>query len=79
MPGGNSPAGAAPNSPRGGASCCGTQEDPTHFVSVAEWPNGQVVDEWRASEGFKQRLAKIRELLDGVSVRAYDLAAEVTR
>jgi quinol monooxygenase YgiN len=54
-------------------------EDPTHFISLGEWPNAQVIDEWRASDGFKQRLGKIRELLDGVSVKAYDLAAEVTR
>ncbi len=55
------------------------KEDPTHFVSVGEWPDEQVIEEWRASEGFKQRLGKIRELLDEVSIRTLDLAGEVGR
>ena len=55
------------------------KDDPTHFVSIGEWPDDQAIEAWRASEGFKQRLGKLRELLDGVSVRALDLAAEVTR
>jgi len=55
------------------------KEDPAHFISVGEWPDEQVIEEWRASDGFKQRISKIRGLLDEVSIRAFDLAAEVTR
>jgi quinol monooxygenase YgiN len=55
------------------------KEDPVRFRSVGAWPNDQVVAEWRASEGFQQRLAKIRELLEEVSIRTFDLAAEVGR
>jgi len=55
------------------------KEDPTHFLSVGEWTDEQVIEKWRASEGFKQRLAEIRGLTDEVSVRAFDLAAEITR
>jgi 2-polyprenyl-3-methyl-5-hydroxy-6-metoxy-1,4-benzoquinol methylase len=53
------------------------KEDPARFRSVGAWPNDQVVAEWRASEGFKQRLAKIRELLEEMGIRTFDLSAEV--
>jgi quinol monooxygenase YgiN len=53
------------------------KEDPTHFRSVGAWPDESVIEEWRASDGFKQRLAKIRELLDDLSIQSFDLAAEV--
>ena len=55
------------------------KEDPTHFVSLGEWPDEQVIEEWRASEGFKRRIGEIRQLVDESSIRAFDLAAEVGR
>jgi len=55
------------------------KEDPARFRSVGAWPDERAVEEWRASEGFKQRLAKIRELLEEVTIRTFDLATEVGR
>ena len=53
------------------------KEDPGHFRSVAEWTDAQVIERWRASEAFKQRLAKIRELLDDVHIYTLDVAVEI--
>jgi len=55
------------------------KEDAARFRSVGAWPDERAVEEWRASEGFKQRLAKIRELLEEVTIRTFDLATEVGR
>ena len=53
------------------------KEDPTHFRSVAEWTDAQVIERWRASDGFKQRFAKIRELLDEVHIHVLDPIVEI--
>jgi quinol monooxygenase YgiN len=53
------------------------KEDPSHFVSVGEWPSENAIKEWRASEGFQQRVSKLRELVDEMRVSAYEPAAEV--
>jgi len=63
--------------PEGWGKLLRDREDPTHFISVAEWPDERVIAEWRASAGFKERLEKIHGLLDEVSIRTLDLAAEV--
>jgi len=55
------------------------KEDLARFRSVGAWPDELAVEEWRASDGFKQRLAKIRELLEEVTIRTFDLATEVGR
>lgn len=53
------------------------KEDPARFRSVGALPDERVVEEWRASDGFKQRLAKLQELVEGVTIRMFDLATEV--
>lgn len=63
--------------PRGWGKLLHDKEDPSRFRSVGEWPDERVVEEWRASDGFTQRLAKIRELLEGMTIRTFDLATEV--
>jgi heme-degrading monooxygenase HmoA len=63
--------------PSGWGKLLRNKEDPTHFRSVGAWPDERAVEDWRASDGFKQRLAKIRELLDELTIRSFDLAAEV--
>jgi quinol monooxygenase YgiN len=63
--------------PEGWGKLLRDKEDPARFRSVGAWPSDHVVAEWRASEGFKQRLAKIHELLDDVTIRTFELAAEV--
>ena len=63
--------------PNGWGKLLRDKENPNHFRSVGAWADERVVEEWRASEGFKQRLAKIRELLDELTIRTFDSAAEV--
>jgi len=53
------------------------KEAPARFRSVGAWPDEHAVEEWRASDGFKQRLAKIRELLEEMTIRTFDVATEV--
>jgi quinol monooxygenase YgiN len=53
------------------------KQDPAHFLSVGEWANEQVIEEWRASEGFKQRIGVIRGLTNEATIRVLDLAAQV--
>jgi quinol monooxygenase YgiN len=53
------------------------KEDPTHFRSVAEWDDEQVIERWRTGEGFKQRMANMRELLDDTKIYVMDPVAEL--
>jgi len=53
------------------------RENPTYFRSVAKWADEQTIERWRTSEGFKERLAKVRELVDDVHIYTLDVAAEV--
>ena len=53
------------------------KEDPTYFRSVAEWADEKVVEQWRTSDGFKQRMAKARELLTDMRIHAMDAVVEV--
>jgi len=53
------------------------KEDPAHFRSVGQWADEYAIERWRTSEGFKERMAKVRELLDDVHIYTLDVAAEV--
>ena len=63
--------------PNGWGKLLRDKEDPARFRSIGAWPDASVVEQWRASDGFKHRLTKIRELLEDVSIRTFDLAVEV--
>ena len=65
--------------PNGWGKLLRDKEEPARFRSVGSWRDERVVEEWRASDGFKQRFAKIRELLEEVTIRTFDLAAEAGR
>jgi heme-degrading monooxygenase HmoA len=52
--------------------------DPQHFVSVALWPDDDMIAKWQASAEFKQRVDKIRELVDRSDIRSYEVAVEMT-
>ncbi len=65
--------------PNGWGKLLRDKEDPARFRSVGAWPDERAVEEWRASEGFKERLAKIRGLLEEVGIRTFELATEVGR
>jgi quinol monooxygenase YgiN len=63
--------------PKGWGKLLRDKEDPARFRSVGAWPDERAVEDWRASDGFTRRLAKIRELLEEVTIRTFDLATEV--
>lgn len=63
--------------PNGWGKLLRDKEEPSRFRSVGAWPDERTVAEWRASDGFKERFAKISELLDEVVIRTFDLAAQV--
>ena len=50
--------------------------DPNRFVSFGPWASLEAIDAWRALEGWKLRIGRIRELLDGVEVATLDLVSE---
>jgi heme-degrading monooxygenase HmoA len=53
------------------------REDPTLFVSVGQWRTEEVVQTWRKSQGFQERMTKLREMLEEVEIRALNAVAEV--
>ena len=38
---------------------------PNRFVSFGPWASLEQIEDWRARDGWKKRVARIRELLDG--------------
>jgi heme-degrading monooxygenase HmoA len=38
---------------------------PNRFVSVGPWASPEAVARWRAEPGWKERIGRIREMLDG--------------
>ncbi len=65
----------AENDPTGWAKLLRDAQDPTHFVSLAEWPDVQTVGQWFTSDGFKQRREQLRELVDDVTPASFTQAA----
>lgn len=65
----------ADNDPAGWAKLLRDAQDHTHFVSLAEWPDVQTVEEWFVSDGFTQRRDQLRELIDDVTPRSFTQAA----
>jgi quinol monooxygenase YgiN len=52
-------------------------ERPGVFVSVGPWPSVEAVDAWRADPGFRERIGRIRGLLDGFEPHTLAPAVEV--
>ena len=42
------------------------------YVSVGPWPSDAVIAEWRADPGFRERIGRIRELLESVETGTLD-------
>jgi quinol monooxygenase YgiN len=47
------------------------------FISVGPWEDEAAIAEWRASDGFSNRIARIRELLDDFEASMLDSVVEV--
>lgn len=63
-------AGEAPGA--GWARLLQDRDDPRHFVSVGPWSDDAAIEAWRASEGFQQRVGRLRELLERFEPRTFD-------
>lgn len=62
---------------QGWAGLMRDRDDPAHFRSIGEWPEDRLIEQWRASDGFKQRMGKMRELLSDMKIITLDVVAEV--
>ena len=51
-------------------------DDPSRFVSFAPWVSMQAVRNWRALEGYHERVAKLREVVDQLEPRTLEVVAE---
>lgn len=52
-------------------------ERPNRFLSFGPWDNAEAIEAWRASEGFQERVARIRPLLEGFEPGTYRSRAGV--
>jgi len=54
-------------------------EDPRHFVSFSPWQDAAARDTWKASAGFAERFAAVRELCDDFRGGDFTLAASAAQ
>jgi heme-degrading monooxygenase HmoA len=52
------------------------RDEPRRFLSFGPWESLEAIESWRSSEGFSQRIGRIRELLDDMRPRTLEVAAE---
>lgn len=48
------------------------RDRPGVFVTVGPWPDDEAMAAWRASAGFRERIARMRELLDAFQPNTLD-------
>ena len=53
------------------------RDRPNVFVTVGPWPSDAVIEEWRASDGWRERIGRIRAMLDGFEARTLDQVVEI--
>jgi heme-degrading monooxygenase HmoA len=51
-------------------------ESPQTFVSFGRWESIDVARGWRAAPGYKERLARLQEALDGFEPRTLEVVEE---
>jgi quinol monooxygenase YgiN len=52
--------------------------DPSHFLSIGPWESKDAIEAWRATDGFRERVERIRELLDGFEAMTGEAVADVS-
>jgi heme-degrading monooxygenase HmoA len=55
------------------------QEKPNVFLSFGPWESPESIAAWRESEGFRERVGRIRDLLEAFEPGTYELRASVGR
>ena len=63
--------------PGGRAWLLRDRDRPNTFLSVGPWPDESTIARCRASDGFGERVGRIRDLLDSFEARVLDEAAIV--
>lgn len=53
------------------------QQQRNIFISVGPWEGTAAVEAWRASDGFRSRIGRIRELLDAFEAMTLDPVARL--
>jgi heme-degrading monooxygenase HmoA len=51
------------------------RDRPQVFLSAGPWNSDEAIATWRASDGFQQRVARIRETLESFEARTLDEVA----
>jgi heme-degrading monooxygenase HmoA len=51
------------------------REQPSRFISFGPWPDDEAIAGWRGSSGFKERVGRIRDLLQDFSPATLDPVA----
>ena len=67
-------AGSVPGSGR--AHLLRDRDESRRFLSFGPWESLEAIASWRSSEGFSQRIGRIRELVEDMHPRTLDVAAE---
>lgn len=52
------------------------RDEPRRFLSFGPWRSLEAIASWRDSEGFADRIGRIRELVDDLHPRTLEVAAE---
>jgi heme-degrading monooxygenase HmoA len=65
------------NNSDGWAKLLRDEQDPAHFVSLAEWPDVRAVGQWFASDVFRQRRDQLRDLVESVTPSNFSQEASV--
>lgn len=51
--------------------------DENKFLSIGPWEDLSAMEEWRANEGWKQRVSALRELLEGFEASTLEPVVEI--
>jgi heme-degrading monooxygenase HmoA len=54
-------------------------EQPNRFLTFGPWESAAAIEAWRASDGFRERVGRIRELLESFQPGTYRRRAGVDR
>ena len=53
------------------------QEHMNRYVSIGPWDSAADIEAWRASEGFRQRLSRLRGMVDDFEATRYERVSGV--
>jgi heme-degrading monooxygenase HmoA len=53
------------------------EERPNRFLTFGPWKNAEAIEAWRATDGFRERVGRMRELLESFEPGTYRRRAGV--